>query len=129
MKNKFTHHQPVRLFDIDVNNHVNNSVYFIYMEEARTKLLFDQYMQCKENGINFIVVEATCKYKIPIRIKDEVIIEIDIKNIRGASFEILYTFKNPEGSIYAVGKTQMACFDDNAKRPVRIPKGIIETIE
>ncbi len=129
MIKKFTHYQAVRLFDLDINNHVNNSVYFTYMEEARTKLLFDQYLQCKENGIHFVVAEATCKYKIPIRIEDEVITEIDIQNIRGASFEINYTFKNPKGDIFAVGKTQMACFDDRAKRPVRIPEGIIATIK
>jgi len=128
MKSKFIHHQPVRLFDLDINNHVNNSVYFTYMEEARTKLLFDQYLQCKENGIHFVVAEATCKYKMPIKIEDEVIIEIDIQKIRGASFEIIYTFKNLKGDIFAVGKTQMACFDDKAQRPVRIPEDIIKTI-
>jgi len=55
----------IRFFDLDANNHVNNSVYFTYMEEARTKLLLEQFLKLQEEGIYFVVNEANCKYKRP----------------------------------------------------------------
>ena len=43
-KKDFTYNIPVRYFDLDTNNHVNNSVYFTYMEEARTKLMLKEFL-------------------------------------------------------------------------------------
>ena len=129
MEKNFIYKVPVRLFDLDVNNHVNNSVYFTYMEEARMNLLLKEYLLCKEKGINFIVVEANCRFKRPILLQDEVFIEIIVKFGRGASFDIFYTFKDGKGKIYAEGKTQMACFDEKAQRPVRIPTEVIDSFQ
>ena len=68
-----THEISVRFFDLDANNHVNNSVYFTYMEEARTKLLMEQYLHCRQHGVHFVVAEASCKYKRPIGLNDRVL--------------------------------------------------------
>ena len=126
---KLIHTIEVRFFDLDANNHVNNSVYFTYMEEARTKLLMKPYLQLKEKGIQFVVVEATCKYKKPIKLNDEVKIEMTLQPTRRVSFEVLYTFINPEGEIYAEGKTVMACFNEKTQRPVAIPTDLTEQVK
>lgn len=120
-----TYEVTVRLFDLDINNHVNNSVYFTYMEEARTKLLLDQYLNCKQNGINFIVVEATCKYIIPIMgLLEKVEVKVEVKNVKAVSFDLHYTFLSQTGDVYAKGKTKMACVNSTSHKPVRLPQEI-----
>ena len=48
---ELTYDITVRYFDIDANNHVNNSVYFTYMEEARTHLLLEQFLKWDKEGL------------------------------------------------------------------------------
>ena len=128
-KNKFTYDVTIRYFDLDTNNHVNNSVYFTYMEEARTKLLLKQFLKCKENGISFVVAEAKCKFKKPIRMQDRVSIKISIQNIKGISFEIHYVFVDPLGQSFAEGNTRMACVDEKTQKLIRLPKEIVNDLQ
>ncbi len=126
MPNKFSQKIEVRFFDIDVNNHVNNSVYFTYMENARAGLLLEDYLKWKEQSVNFVVAEACCKYRRPIQFTDEVEVELIFDFSKNVSFEIKYLFKNPDDVIYAEGHTIMACVDLESNRPVRIPKELRE---
>ncbi len=114
----------IRYFDIDANNHVNNSVYFTYMEEARTHLLLEPFLKCNEEGMYFVVTDATCKYKKPITLLDKLSIKISIENIQGASFEIKYAFVNPSGQLFAEGKTRLACVENTTQRLVRLPEKV-----
>ena len=118
----------IRYFDIDANNHVNNSVYFTYMEEARTHILLEQFLKWNEEGISFVVTDAKCKYKKQITLLDKVSIELSTDNIKGASFEINYAFVNPAGQLYAEGNTRLACVDKKTQRLVRLPKDVIDYI-
>lgn len=125
MKN-FTQAIEVRFFDIDMNNHVNNSVYFTYMENARTELLMDEFLRCKSQGITFVVTESSCKYYHPIHLGDKVICELSFELTRPAQFVVNYTFKNTVNSrIYAEGKTLLAMIDEARNRPILIPQTFI----
>jgi len=119
----------IRYFDLDANKHVNNSVYFTYMEEARTQLLLDQFLEWGKEGIYFIVTEASCKYKKQITFLDKVSIKLSIENIKGVSFEINYRFVDPSGQEYAQGKTRMACINEKTGRLYRLPQDGIEYLE
>src|SRR5210317_1202012 len=110
---------PVRYFDIDANHHVNNSVYFTYMEEARTHLLMEPFLEVSKKGINFVVTETNCKYKRPITLLDKVSVKLSVVNIKGVSFEISYEFVDPAGQLYAEGYTRMACVEKETQKLVR----------
>ena len=127
--NNFTYDVTVRYFDLDTNNHVNNSVYFTYMEEARAKLMQKQFLKCKENGISFVVAEAKCKFKNPIRMQDRVSIKISIQNIKGISFEIYYVFFDPLGQLFAEGNTRLACVDAKSQKLIRLPKEVVNYLQ
>ena len=129
MSKKLTYKIHVRLVDLDINKHVNNSVYFTYMEEARTQLLYEQYHYCESKGIAFVVAETSCKYKRSITYGDSVLVEILITDIKSVSFNVFYTLKNDQGKIYAEGTTRIACLDEKTLRPVRIPQEIINSIK
>ena len=125
---KQKHDITIRYFDLDTNNHVNNSVYFTYMEEARTHILLEQFLKWQEDGIYFVVTDAKCKYKKPITLLDKISIEFSSDNIKGASFEINYAFVDPSGQLYAQGNTRLACVDKKTQRLVRLPKDLIDYI-
>ena len=128
-KNDLTYIIPIRYFDIDTNNHVNNAVYFTYMEEARTKLLLKEFLSSIENGVGFVVTEANCKYKKPIRIQDILSIRISIENIKGFSFDIKYIFTNASDKLYAEGNTRLACIDIKTQRLIRLPQEMINALQ
>lgn len=120
-KNNLTYKIPIRYFDIDANNHVNNSVYFTYMEEARTQLLMDKFIKWNEQGIIFVVTEAKCKYRLPITLHDNVYITISTSNITGVSFEVNYSFNDSSGILFAEGTTRMSCLNKNTQKLIRLP--------
>ena len=128
-KKDLTYDIPVRYFDIDTNNHVNNSVYFTYMEEARTKLMFKEFLVYHENGIGFVVTEAKCKYKKPITIQDTVSIKVSVENIKSISFDIKYLFLDLSGELYAEGSTRLACIDIKTQKLIRLPKEMINSLQ
>lgn len=128
-KKDLTYTVPVRYFDLDTNQHVNNAVYFTYMEEARTKLLLKEFLTLQEEGIGFVVTEAKCKYLKPIRIQGTVTIKISIENIRGISFDIKYIFENGSGKLYAQGSTTLACIDIQTQKLRRLPLEIVDALQ
>ena len=128
-KDKFTYNVTVRYFDLDTNNHVNNSVFFTYMEEARTKLMLKEFLEFFENGIGFVVTEAKCKYKKPIRIQDSVSIRVSVENIKGISFDMKYFFTDLSGKQYAEGSTRLACIDKNTQKLIRLPQEMISSLQ
>lgn len=115
----------VRFFDIDMNNHVNNSVYFTYMENARTELLMEDFLAYKQQGILFVVAEASCKYKKPIRLNDKVVAELHFEFSGALHFNVIYYFKNSDGLLYAEGITKLAMINEKNNRPIPIPQALI----
>lgn len=112
----------IRFSDIDMNQHVNNAVYFTYMENARSVLLVDELLKYHSEGMQFIVAEARCKYIRPIKLNDKLVCDLSFAQVRPTAFDIHYLFKNEESGIkYAEGSTRMVLFNENTGRPLPIP--------
>ena len=112
----------IRFRDIDMNHHVNNAVYFTYMENARSAFLMEEMIKYHSEGFQFVVSEAICKYKRPIKLSDQIECEVSFIPLRPTSFEIKYLFKNSQSRIlYAEGTTKMVLFNENTSRPMAIP--------
>ena len=61
--------QPIRWGDMDALGHVNNTVYFRYMEQARLEWLFAQAGQHgldDESGGGAVIVNASCTFLEPL---------------------------------------------------------------
>ncbi len=112
----------IRFKDIDMNHHVNNAVYFTYMENARSVVLMDEMIIYHAEGVQFVVAEAHCKYNRPVKLNDKLVCDVSFAPVRPTSCDILYLFKNEEsGLIYAEGSTRMVIFNENTGRPLAIP--------
>lgn len=117
----------IRFSDIDMNRHVNNAVYFTYMENARVELFKDEFLGFLDQGIGVIVAEASCKYRRPIQLHDQVECELRVELTGAFQFTITYRFTNAEtDTLYAEGMTRMVMIDARTNRPVRIPESFIQ---
>lgn len=113
----------IRFRDIDMNHHVNNSVYFTYMENARSAVLLEEMIKYHHEGIQFVVSEASCKYLKPIKLDDKIVCDVSFSPVRPTSCDINYIFKNKEtGKICAEGNTRMVLYNENNGRPLAIPE-------
>ena len=112
----------IRFRDIDMNHHVNNAVYFTYMENARSTVLLEEMIKYHSEDLQFIVSEAYCKYKRPIKLSDQIVCEVSFHPLRPTSCDIKYLFKNVQsGILFAEGSTRMVLFNANTGRPIPLP--------
>lgn len=110
----------VRYGDLDVMNHVNNSIYLSYFEMARVYYfaeLLGKNWDWESDGV--LVVKNEVEYLAPILLTDKPVIEMWCDSIGTKSFGLAYRIK-VEGKIYTTGKTIMVSFDAAQNKTVPI---------
>ncbi len=122
MPDTFSTDIEVRFSDLDAYGHVNNAVFFTFLETARTKLLLDRFLECQSNGLLFLVARAECDYKRPIELSDRVVVLMSLSRVGNSSFDIDYTLHNGDGTVFAEAKTVMVCYDQKLGKTVRVPE-------
>ncbi|MDT8402199.1 MAG: thioesterase family protein [Bacteroidales bacterium] len=119
----------IRYSDIDMNRHVNNAVYFTYMENARTELLKNELLEYHEKGIVFIVSEASCKYRRPILLSDSIICEIKFELLSPLRIGVTYFFSDSgTAMLHAEGKTTLVMVDETSGKAVKIPGELMDRL-
>lgn len=106
----------VRYSETDQMAVVHNSVYYIYMELARTDLVRAEgvtYKQMEEMGIFMPVLESGCKFKMPARYDDYIEVETNIAYFKNASIRFEYRIRKDDGTLLATGYTVHAAVDND----------------
>src|SRR5450755_1479466 len=58
---------PIRWGDMDAQGHVNNTLYFRYMEQARVEWLESVREGAGDvGGLGSVIVNASCTFKLPL---------------------------------------------------------------
>lgn len=121
---KFKTTIETRFADFDMMGHVNNAVYFTYMEIARTKYWVNAIKwDWKKTGV--IVAKASLDYIKPILIDDKVHMYVRTSRIGTSSFELEYLLvKMKDGNevVCSKGKTVCVAFDYLTKNSTPIPE-------
>lgn len=118
---EFTTEIEVRFADLDAYGHVNNAVFFTYLETARTKLFLGPFREFLDGGLLFLVARAECDYRQPIELREKVTVTLHPTRVGRSSFELAYTLHDGSGTAYAEAKTVMVCFDRKLGRTVPVP--------
>jgi acyl-CoA thioester hydrolase len=114
----------IRFRDLDAFGHVNNAVYFTYMEMTRVAY-FKRVglLQAEFPSPFFIIAEATCQFKAPIRLTTDLSIKVRVGRLGNSSFDMDYEFVDTASEqTLATGRTVQVMFDYAQRRSVPIPE-------
>jgi acyl-CoA thioester hydrolase len=115
---------PIRWGDMDAMGHVNNTVYFRYMEQTRIGW-FDALVPAaeawKDTGI--VIANASCNFKRALNYPGTVEVRLSIDPPGGSSVGTFYELKMDD-TLYADGAAVVVFIDMKTQKPIRIPEGI-----
>jgi acyl-CoA thioester hydrolase len=107
----------VRWRDLDAMNHVNNAVYFTYLEQARVHYLRELgLVPDVPSGIGFILAEAHCQFKSPLKLGERVTVHTRVSELGRSSFVFEYRMEGEDGRLAAEAHTTQVRYDYESGR-------------
>ena len=122
---------PIRWGDMDAMGHVNNTVYFRYMEQARISW-FDSLVPEEEawQSTGIVIANASCNYKRAMTYPGTVEVRLLIGAPGGSSVPTFYELRVDSDPLpYADGAAVVVFVDMKTQKPARVPEGIRNRLE
>ena len=127
MTDAFRHRTPVqvRFRDTDAFGHVNNAVFFSYVELARVRYLLDALQpETRFDRLPLILARAAVDFRSPILFGEEVVVETRVDRIGRTSFGMTHRMTaGPEGRLAADVESVLVVYDYATERPIPVPDG------
>ena len=121
----------MRFADTDAQGIAHNAAYPVWFEVARVEYLrafAGGYQALRDSGIEALVLESFCRYRVPARFDDELDVHARCVGLRGARFRYDYVIVRIDGMPIADGWTAHACVDAKTFRPTRVPDWLSDAI-
>lgn len=122
---------PIRWGDMDAMGHVNNTVYFRFMEQARISW-FDRLVpeDAAWQSTGIVIVNASCNYKRALTYPGTVEVRLYVGAPGGASVPTFYELLLEGDPVpYADGAAVVVFVDMATQRSKRIPQDIRARLE
>jgi acyl-CoA thioester hydrolase len=115
---------PVRWGDMDAMGHVNNTVYFRYMEQTRISW-FEKLLPRGEawGTTGIVIVNASCNFLKPINYPATVEVKMYAGPLGGSSVPTYYDLIVKD-EVYADGAAKIVFIDMQEQKAVRIPDNL-----
>ena len=113
----------VRFRDVDAFRHVNNAVFFSYIEQARVGYLLDVLaIEADFATLPLILARVEIDFRSPILFGDEVAIGSRVDRIGETSFSMSHRVTiGPEERLAADADSVLVTYDYAVERPMRVP--------
>ncbi len=117
--------QPIRWGDMDALGHVNNTVYFRYMEQAR----IDWLESLSSSGLGYargegpVIVDASCTFREPLVYPGNVEVRMFLGGPGRTSVGSFYELWK-DGRMHADGAARIVWIDLATGRPAPLPEAI-----
>ena len=120
---------PMRWGDGDVLNHMNNTIYFRMMEEARMKWLFGSGLSLPGDE-GFILAHASCDFLQAFTYPSDVRVTHRVTRIGRSSLETdLFLEKEGDDSgPYARGRTVMVWLNYRTNQSAPMPASVLQAL-
>ena len=122
-------HIPIRWGDMDAMNHVNNTVYFRYMEQVRIawyEKAFGELSQARDEGM--VIVNASCTFWKPLTYPGTVGISMSLGRPSRSSVESHYELRIGD-TLYAEGAAKIVWIDIHRGKAIALPQAIVAMCE
>jgi acyl-CoA thioester hydrolase len=107
--------------DIDVAGHLNNAVYFAYMETARVEAYMSVMGKTRPEHVDFIVARAACDFHSPAYMGETLVVRVQPTRVGNTSFTLKYEMREKATQrLVAEGETVQVMYDyeKKAKKPI-----------
>jgi acyl-CoA thioester hydrolase len=113
----------VRFRDIDAFGHVNNAVFFSYVEQARIRYLLDILQPVEPfDRMPLILARVELDFRSPIEFGEEVTVETRVDRIGRTSFGMRHRMTaGTEARLVGDVQTVLVTYDYTAARPMPVP--------
>ncbi len=124
---------PIRWGDMDAMGHVNNTLYFRYMEIARLDWFFQMGMPADPRGEGPVIVNAFCNFIRQFEYPGDVLVRTYTGSVGRSSFDTYHEMLRTDqpGTVYASGGATIVWVDfpQQASRPLpeRL-RGILKSV-
>lgn len=113
---------PVRWGDMDALGHVNNAVYFTYLEQARAAWLKALALDFVGEAQGPVVLNAAMTYLKPVVFPDELEVRIFYDAIGRSSLDLSYElWSSAQSALVATSTSRLVWVDYAGNRPVPVP--------
>ena len=121
-----TTRMPVRWGDMDALGHVNNTVYFRYMEQARI-----EWLEAVHHGVGraqdeaAVIINASCTFLVPIAYPATVEIRMSVGKPGRTSLPTHYEIRcMGDDTLYAEGVAKLVWFTPSSGKSAPLPDRI-----
>jgi acyl-CoA thioester hydrolase len=130
---KFTHQMiiPIRWGDMDAMGHVNNTIYFRYLEIVRLHWLYEVGGPPDPNGSGPVIVNAFCNFIRQLEFPGDILAKHYVANPGRSSFDTYITLERIDdpGVIYAEGGSKTVWTDFKAQKSTPLPDWMRKLVE
>jgi acyl-CoA thioester hydrolase len=120
----------VRYKETDQMGIAHHSNYIVWFEIGRTdlcRLTGFPYAEIERRGLLLVVTEVGCRYRIPFRYDDEVLIRTAVVAVGSRMMRFAYELCNENGTIvHASGHSTHLWLDKETRKPVKAPADVVE---
>ena len=116
----------VRWRDLDAFNHVNNSKYLSYLEEARLRWMMTLPGMGLEDSVAPVVAASNLNYRRPIGWPGEVLVELFVERVGNTSVTVGHRIvdANDGTALYCDGNVVMVWIDRETGRAAPLPEAV-----
>ena len=119
---------PIRWGDMDAYGHVNNTVYFRYMEQARVEWSEEVGIQVRPGGVGPVIINASCTFLKPMSYPG--IVEVrTYAGHPGRSSVQTHVDMLIDGELFAEGAAKIVWMDTRTGKSAPIPDHVRAVLE
>jgi acyl-CoA thioester hydrolase len=120
---------PIRWGDMDMMGHVNNTVYFRYIESARIAWLEEAGGAPDPDGIGPVIVNAHCSFLKQLKYPGDIEVTTYVGPPGRSSFEVTHEIRlvGPDGqpgAVHAEGGAKIVWVNFAAEKSVPLPEKV-----
>jgi acyl-CoA thioester hydrolase len=117
--------------EMDLFGHVNNVMYFKYIQAARVNYwehigMTDEF---KRSGLGPILASSSCQFLKPLHYPGTVTIESKVEFMKNTSFGLHHRLLNDKGEFAAEAKDVVVLFNFKTNEKVTIPDNVRKLVE
>ena len=121
------HRQTIAWGDMDAFGHVNNVLYYRYMESARIRYMDE--LNIFQHDVYTVVASNQCKYIRPVFYPDQLKIGARVEEMRNSALRMSYLlWSEQQQAIVALGEAVMVCVDKENMLKLPIPEIIRQKV-